>query len=181
MTTMNAAHRSVLLAMALASSATADAQTRYMMREYIARLPTDGSTAPKGLVATSIELRSAINTCVQVAELEVYADGVNVAAAANGGSASSNGDYSGTSNASKAIDGAKPADYPQIFHGVCGGDLLTVSFAHPSAVTGVVAWGRRDCCGERDLFAYVLKNGSATVASGTLDARDNKVGSSTPS
>jgi len=178
---MHAVFRSAIFALAIVTSVSAEAQTKYLMREYIAKLPDAEQQTTPAKLATSIEIRSALNTCVQVAELEVYAGGVNVAAAANGGSASSNGDYSGTSNASKAIDGVKPADYPYIFHGVCGGDLLTVSFARAVSVTSIVAWGRRDCCTDRDMFTYVLKNGSNPVASGTLDARDNKVGQATPS
>lgn len=168
-----------LLGATLTMSVAADAQTKYYARENLNRFglktaaPSAGSET--GIVLTAI----AGSACVQIAEVEVYANGVNVAAAANGGTATGTSVWSSESNAPRAIDGVKPASYPNIYHSACyNGDTLTVTFARPVKVERIVVWGRQDYGPERDMFSYSLTGGSP-VRTGVVDARSG-MGSANP-
>ena len=178
----------VALAAAAASLTTssADAQ-RFYARENLNRNATASAPAAKpeepatGMTATAIVLTSSIGDCIQVAELEVLSGGRNVAAASSGGRASAQDIWSNESTADKAIDGVKPASYPNIYHSACRGDsYLRVDFASPAKVQSVIAYGRADGWQGRDTFVYQLFSGSTVIGGGTIDARSGS-GSSTPS
>lgn len=183
----------LLLGAAVLTTSAADAQ-RYYARQRINVVggatsngpvtpdPTPTPTpTPTARSETSITVNNVSGTgCIQIAELEVYAKGVNVALAANGGRASGTSPYSGESNVGKAIDGVKPAGYPNIYHSECvGGSYLRVDFARPVEVESVVIYGRADGFGERDVFTYQI-TGTTGGRSGAIDARSGR-GTSIPS
>lgn len=122
---------------------------------------------------TGVRIKAGIvNSCIQVAELEAYEGGVNVALASNGGSAIGTTPWSGESAPAKAIDGMRPAGYPNIYHSQCsGGDNLVITFARPSRISKLTLYGRQDYGPERDLYGYELLSGSTVVGTGQIDAR----------
>lgn len=141
-----------------------------------------GTTSTQQTVmATSIVLHAGIaSSCIQVAEIEVYSNGVNVAAAAAGGIATGSAPYSPEASPANAIDGVKPAGYPNIYHSQCnGGDYLQVTFTHAVPVDSVVVYGRADYGAARDIYSYQLLNGTEVVTAATVDATSGS-GSSTP-
>lgn len=169
-----------LVTMASLVTVSAGAQTFYA-RQTLTKTATASTPPPSGRTATAIVLRSAIGDCIQIAELEAMSGGRNVAAAANGGRTSAQDIWSNESTADKAIDGVKPAGYPNIYHSACRGDsYLRVDFGTPAEIQNVSAYGRSEGFQSRDTFTYQLFNGSAVVGSGTIDARSGS-GSSTPS
>lgn len=154
------------------AAGSADAQTRYYGRAKLAVAPVKDATPEPGKLATSVTITAGIrNSCIQVAEVEVYSGGVNVAAAASGASAIGTSVWSGESHAGKAIDGVKPAGYPDIYHSSCsGGDALTITFARPVVTNRIVIWGRADYGPERDVYGFSINGPSGAVASGVVDA-----------
>jgi hypothetical protein len=149
-----------------------------------ALLPDTSPVLPAGAVAgrvSSIVVQAGIaSNCIQVAEVEVYSNGVNVALASNGGEASSNNSYSSQSTADRANDGVRPSGYPAIFHSACSnGDYLRIEFPVPVRVDGVTIYGRADYGQDRDIYSYTLYDAATAVAQGQVDARSGS-GSSTP-
>lgn len=139
--------------------------------------PPPGSTAG---TATSIVIKAGVNSpCIQIAEVEVYSGGVNVALASNGGQASGSASFNGISNPDKTNDGVKPAGYPNIFHSTCSsGDTLRIDFAAPVKVNSVTIYGRGDGFAERDVYDFELYSGGTVSAQGRINATSG-VGSAT--
>jgi hypothetical protein len=107
-----------------------------------------------------------------VAEVEAYSGSTNVALAANGGRADGSGSYDPyASTPDKAIDGVKPAGYPNIYHSMCyGGDRFIVNFASAVPISSIVVYGRQDFGADRDVYHWRLYNGGTVVDEGTIDA-----------
>ena len=125
--------------------------------------------------ATRIVVTNAIPTWLQVAEVQAVSFGaVNVAAAANGGTASGSAEYqnNGFATPDKAIDGNTGGNYgtDTIYHsGTTGSDqFLQVSFA-PTTLASLTIFGRTDCCHDRDVYGYAVYAGDTLLTSGTLD------------
>jgi len=122
---------------------------------------------------TSIRLETTITNptegWIQIQEITAEANGVNVAAASNGGSAQATSIYSAGYEADKIIDGIEQQG--NFYHsGTPQGDIVTLSFARRSDVTRITYYGRQDCCQYRDVLRYTLYDGSTVVGSGVLDA-----------
>ena len=133
--------------------------------------PDPNAPRPAPVVATSVVLTAVSGSCIQIAELEAFAGGLNVASAANGGVATGSTPYDGQANVGRINDGVKPAGYPNIFHSQCGaGDFAKVTFAQPVTLDRLAVYGRSDCCQGRDVFNYRIYNGTTQIASGILDA-----------
>ena len=131
------------------------------------------SSPAHAVVITSAEITNALGEWVQVSELQLFAGAVNVAAAANGGTAAGTGNWPGTVPGN-AIDGNTGTAFPNMWHsdGTGPGEKLTVTLSGAFDVTTISIFGRSDCCSNRDLFNYALFNGTTLVASGQLDARN---------
>lgn len=137
-------------------------------------------TPAAATVATSIIITSgkAGGDWLQIGELQVFAGGVNIALASGGAKVFGSGSYDLSSQPGKATDGNLSTAYPNIYHSDGSGptEYLEVKFTGAFDVSDIVIYGRSDCCGERNLFAYQLRNfgqyGSMLVAEGTLDARN---------
>jgi hypothetical protein len=129
-------------------------------------------------VATSIRIKSGFagGDWLQIGELQVFAGGVNIALA-SGGAIVSGGGYYGSAVPAYATDGIISTTYPDIYHSDGAGiyEYLEVKFTGAFDVSDIVIYSRSDCCSERNLFAYELRNfgqyGSMLVAEGLLDAR----------
>ncbi len=133
------------------------------------------ATAVTVVGATRIVVTNAIPTWLQVAEVQAVSFGaVNVAAAANGGTASGSAEYqnNGFATPDKAIDGNTGGNYysDTIYHsGTTGGDqFLQVLFA-PTTLASLTIYGRTDCCHNRDIYGYAIYAGEVLLTSGTLD------------
>lgn len=141
----------------------------------------DTTSVGRPRMASSITLHSADRElCIQIAEVEVYANGVNVALASNGATATGSDTWSWESTPDKAIDGVRPAPYPQIFHSLCRSpsEFLTIKFAKPVLVDSLVVYGRNEYWGYRDIYSYTLYDGDGEAASGIIDSRNgpNRIG-----
>ncbi len=126
--------------------------------------------------ATKITVTNALNTWLQVAELQAFDFGnVNVAFSGNGGSATGTGGaYDPFATPDKAIDGNTGGDYyvDTIFHpAVEAGTQLDVTFAAPTNLQSLTIWGRRDCCSNRDLYNVSIFAGNTLLFSGQIDSR----------
>lgn len=156
-------------------SASADAGSFYARQSLVRtdQKPEPPKDPPSVLQETSIVLRVVSGSdCLQVAEIEVYANGVNVAAAAAGGVATGTAPYDPATGPGRAIDGVRPASYPNIYHSVCGGSpTLRVVFPRAVDVERVVAYGRADSYQHRDIYSYEI-TGRSGVRTGILDARE---------
>jgi len=121
---------------------------------------------------TSIRINTQVSDYLQIAELQLFSNGTNVAL---GKSATATSIYvNGPAVASNAVDGDTRGDYPFIFHSgnQDGSDSLTVDLGGTFNVQSVAIFGRTDsCCQFRDLYTYTLFNGADVVKTGTLDAR----------
>ncbi len=99
---------------------------------------------------------------------------VNVAASANGGTATGSAEYqnNGFATPDKAIDGNTGGGYGTdlIYHsGTTGGDqFLQIDFAS-TTLASLTIYGRTDCCHERDIYNYAIYSGASLLTSGTLD------------
>lgn len=137
-------------------------------------------TPAAATVATSIIITSgkAGGDWLQIGELQVFAGGVNIALASGGAQVFGSGSYDLSSQPGKANDGNISTAYPNIYHSDGSGptEYLEVKFTGAFDVSDIVIYGRTDCCGDRNLFAYQLRNfgqyGSMLVAEGALDARN---------
>lgn len=170
-----------LVGATLMASSGAQAQT-YYAREYL-HIKSDGTAAdanPNADLATSVLINSANGDCIQIAEVEAYSGGTNVALASAGATASSSSPYSGEANASKTNDGVKPAGYPNIFHSSCGsGDFLRITFKNPVKIDSVKIYGRADGYANRDVYTYSILAGTTVIGGGTIDATSGS-GSTVP-
>lgn len=127
-------------------------------------------TANAGLVGVkTIEVSNAINTWLQVAEVQaINMSAINVALASNGAVASAPDWYSSFSTPAKAIDGSTLGSYANgnIFHeGINNShDTLTITLAEISELDLFQIWGRTDgCCSIRDVYDIVFKDASGAV------------------
>jgi hypothetical protein len=139
------------------------------------------------LGAKSVTITSAIPNYLQVGEL-IAADysAVDVALATNGATASASSIYHDEALPGFAIDGAYPADYPNIFHSATdgAGEYLTVTFAAAHNLASLTIYGRNHadsfCCRQRDFYDYsIFDADGALLASGQLDARSSEDTSAT--
>ncbi|MFM9853398.1 MAG: PEPxxWA-CTERM sorting domain-containing protein [Sphingomonadaceae bacterium] len=138
-------------------------------------------------IITSVEIRNAIPTWLQVGELELFQVGTgrNVALATNGGVATASsvfgfaalGQPANYAVAGFANDGSTNGDYGLagngIFHsGTAGGsEWLRITLAAATDVRTISIHGRTDGGnGVRDVYNYFAYNGSQLVATGRLDA-----------
>jgi len=134
------------------------------------------SAADAGTFVTSITITSAIPSYLQIAELEAFSNGVDVASSANGATAVGSSVYSAFSTADKAIDGNTGGNYytDTIFHSAGSGpnEYLTVTLANGGAdISSLSIFGRTDCCGDRDIYKYSFLNAAGdVVGGGTLNA-----------
>lgn len=143
-------------------------------------------TPAAAIDASSIIIRSAFpdGDWLQIGELQVFANGVNVAAAINGGVAYGTGSYDGTSTPDKANDGIVDTNFPQIYHSDGAGttEYLEIKFTGMFDVSDIVIFGRGDCCSERNYFSYELHGtnqfGDYLAWEGVLDARNGSFSAS---
>jgi hypothetical protein len=125
--------------------------------------------------ATTIRIENALNTWVQVAEVQAVDFGnTNVALA---GTATASSVYeAGVSTPGRAIDGITGGNYfdpaQRIFHSNSGaGQFLQISIA-PTTLASLTIWGRSDCCRTRDLFdVWIYNAAGAELWSGQYDVR----------
>ena len=117
--------------------------------------------ASAGLVGVkSIEIKNAIPTWLQVAEAQAFnMANVNVAASANGGSASATSVWEAASNAGQAIDGNTTGAHPNIYHSATGAasESLTITFSAVQELDVFAIFGR-DSYGDRDVYDIAFKN-----------------------
>jgi hypothetical protein len=127
--------------------------------------------------ATSVLIKSAVPSFLQVAEVQAFSFGaVNVAAASNGGIATGSppqGFLNPTPD--RAIDGNTSGVYANMamYHSA-GSDstqFLSVTFAAPTTLQSLTIFGRTDCCSNRDIYNVTIFNGAKALYSGQLDAR----------
>ncbi|OJY67540.1 MAG: hypothetical protein BGP16_03185 [Sphingobium sp. 66-54] len=139
-----------------------------------------GASAPANAVlATSIRISSGIGggDWLQIGELQVFANGVNIALASNGAIVEGSGSWDGMSTADKATDGIISTSFPDIYHsdGAGTSERLVVTFTQAFDISDIVIYGRSDDGIERNLFKYQLyllsQPGEMLVDAGLLDAR----------
>ncbi len=143
-----------------------------------AAAPASALTISTGVTASNartIVVSSAVPTWLEIAEIEAITfDGTNLALAGNGGTAVSTSDYCACSPASKAIDGVRPATWPQIWHSGGPGweQNIRVQLASPTNLFMVSIWGGGEPGFQyRDNFhLVVLDAANATLWEGNLDA-----------
>ena len=135
--------------------------------------------------ATSVHIENAIPNWLQVAEVQaVTFASVNVAAAANGGTASGSPEYqnNGFATPDKAIDGNTGGNYytDTIYHSGTpnAGQFLDVFFAAPATLASLSLYGRTDGAGDRDLYNVTIYRNTTVLYSGQIDSR-NMVGTVT--
>jgi len=140
-----------------------------------------GVSAPaNALLATSIKITSGIagGDWLQIGELQVFANGVNIALASNGAIVDGSGNWDQTSTDAKATDGLISTIFPDIYHSDGDGtsERLIVTFTQAFDVSDIVIYGRSDDGIERNLFKYQLlfegNQGERLVDEGLLDARN---------
>ena len=125
----------------------------------------------------SVVIQVATANWLQVAEvqaLNTFAS--NVAATANGGVATSSGQYSGTgylvqSGAGNTINGTIGGSYfsgtpsQWIFHSdsTSTSEFLKITFASVQDLQSLSVYGRTDCCATRDVYKITLYDASNSV------------------
>jgi hypothetical protein len=125
--------------------------------------------------ATRIRVTSGLTNpdVIQIAELQAFDfNGVNVAQAANGGTASALSAYQDYLPG-LAIDGDSTSGNPFFFHSdePSIGNYFEVSFA-AADLASLTIFGRKDCCQYRDVYNISIFNASgATLYSGSFDAQ----------
>jgi hypothetical protein len=126
--------------------------------------------------ATTIRIENALDTYIQVAEVQAVDFGNTNVALAGTASASSVW-QAGISEPGEAIDGNTGGNYfdasQRIFHSASGaGQFLQISIA-PTTLASLTIWGRSDCCRSRDFFDVSIFNATgALLWSGQYDVRD---------
>jgi hypothetical protein len=125
------------------------------------------------LGVTSVTVKNALSTYLQVAEFQAfqYGTGTNVALA---GTATAHSVWdNGSAVAGLAIDGTTIAGYPNLYHSAGPGadEFLTITFAAPVALSGLKIFGRTDCCSSRDSYTVTAFHGATSIYTGSLDAR----------
>lgn len=125
-----------------------------------------------GLATSVIVYGAGYDSCMQIAEIEVYSGRTNVALASAGATASGSPSYDAASAVRNVNDGVKPAGYPNIYHSQCSnGNFVRIDFATPVSPDAIVIYGRADCCTERDIFVYNFLDGDTVISRGKIDAR----------
>ncbi len=124
--------------------------------------------------AVKVRVTSALPDWLQVGEVQAveFGTGINVALAANGGTAAGSGNFSAASTPDKAIDGIAPASFANIYHSdsAGAGEFLDVFFAAPTTLSSLTIFGRVDCCSTRDLFDVTIYNAAGdTLYTGRFD------------
>jgi hypothetical protein len=122
--------------------------------------------AQAGLIGVkTIEIRNAIGQWLQVSEFEAINTGsVNVAASANGGTASAPDSWPGSSP-NYAIDGIINTAFPNMFHegSPLTNDTLTITLSSIQELSSFRIFGRSDCCSNRDVYDIVFKSANGDV------------------
>ncbi len=81
------------------------------------------------------------------------------------------------SSAQYAIDGIKPAGFPNIYHPASGhtSSRLTILLNSPSDLASLTVFGRTDCCSYRDRYNIELYDAENNIlfSQNNLDARDS--------
>lgn len=135
------------------------------------------ASAHAGLVGVkTIEIKNALNTWLQVAEVSAFnTASVNMALASNGAVASAPDSWEAASSPSKAIDGNTAGNHPNIFHegSDFSHDTLTITLASVQELLSFQIWGRTDCCSDRDMYDVTFKDaqGAVLYVADDLDAR----------
>lgn len=123
--------------------------------------------------ATGVRItKSGSPNCMWIKEIEVAAQGRNVALSASGSTIASSPPLAGWSQASQAVDGNRTGNG---FISSCNkDDYLTVTFAKQEYVESITIYGQTGWEGNRDnTYTYELLNGAAVVARGVIDARND--------
>ena len=155
--------------------------TALVASSMLAASPAHATTALK------LEISNALNTWLQVPEVQAFNPAnVNVAAASNGATAAGAvpGTWNSASTPAGAINGVidslfnytpAPGDLTMYHPSTEGGaNALIVTFASLSDITKINIFGRADCCSDRDLYNFRLFDAqNDVVASGQLDARNS--------
>lgn len=130
--------------------------------------------------ATSIVISSAVpggGEWLQVGEVQALNGfGVNVAASAEGGTASALSSYPGGYDPQKAIDGLTGGGDSSLYHSgsTSSSEYLQISFASPQQLASLTIFGRTNngTAAIRDIYnVSVFGSGGAQLWSGILDAR----------
>lgn len=135
------------------------------------------ANAHAGLVGVkTIEIKNALNTWLQVAEVSAFnTASVNMALASNGAVASAPDHWDNISPPSNAIDGDTSGNFPNIFHegNNFSHDTLTITLASVQELMSFQIWGRTDCCSDRDMYDVIFKDaqGAVLYVADDLDAR----------
>jgi PEP-CTERM motif len=145
------------------------------------------ATPAHATTTIKLEITNALNTWLQVPEVQAFnSANFNVAAAANGGSAV--GAVPGTWNFASTPDGAingvidsifnfspNPGDLTMYHPSTEGGaNALIITFAAATDIRNISIFGRADCCSGRDLYGFRLFDlQNNVVAQGQLDARNS--------
>ena len=125
----------------------------------------------------AVVIQVATTNWLQVAEVQALNTiGTNVAATANGGVATSSGQYSGTgylvrSGAGNTINGTIGGNYfsgtasQWIFHSdsTSTSEFLKITFASVQDLQSLSIYGRTDCCATRDVYKITLLDASNGV------------------
>lgn len=148
------------------------------------RGPPDGSitTAGQARGVQTIRIYSANNVWLQISEVVAVERGseANVAAASRRARASAPNRYTGEAQPSHAIDEAQPyvrpfGDRRGIYHsGVEGRDAwLEIALARPTDLSRLSLYGRLDCCAERDIYRYELRDARGQMVETGMIRADN--------
>jgi hypothetical protein len=138
------------------------------------------ATAPaSAAMIDSVQIKSIAGDYLQIAELQLFSGGKNVATS---GIATATSTYvNGPAVPSNANDGSTVGTYPSIYHGNAsnGSDIFTLTLKMLTDVNTISIFGRTDaCCTFRDVYSYTLFNGTKAVKTGTLDASATSFASS---
>jgi hypothetical protein len=121
------------------------------------------SSAHAGLVGVkSIEIKSAVNNYLQVAEVNAFnMSNVDVASISYA-IATAPDVWEVASNPTKAIDGSTNGIHPNIFHeqltNSFGQDALKITFNSIQELTLFEIFGRTNCCSNRDVYDITFKD-----------------------
>jgi hypothetical protein len=181
--------QAIIYGFAITASLSTSAAQTHGGRGYIGASVMSRDPAGQVVGAQSVRITNAKGTWLQVSEV-VAIDahtGANVAASANGGWASAPNEYEpGPAPASNANDEAEPFahgfyDVPGIYHsgGEGAGNYLDVNFAQPTDLAALTIYGRTDCCSERDVYRYEIRNGAGVVLRSGIIRADNRAHSGT--
>ncbi|WP_394763224.1 PEPxxWA-CTERM sorting domain-containing protein [Phenylobacterium sp.] len=136
-------------------------------------LLANGAVAATVVGAKSIHITTAGPTYyIQISEVVALDFGnADVALDTNGGSAFAPNNYGGSGGPGTAIDGIYSA-YPLEYVSVgTAGDYLDITFANATTLAGLSIYGRPDCCSDRDIYNFDIRDQDGqSLYSGILDA-----------